>query len=269
MREIVDHLNERLDLEQRMLNALRDHRDGAGREDLAKQASELIAIVSDCMTRHRELHNLVLEADASFYAEQHRQAFVPGIHLQSVDLIDELLGPVLAASIASSTAVVTTFASATWGPQVPRIARVDSLLAMLLADTRDMDRDGAEVPDNDLDDDRADPRRFSEAALRSADELFAKCRDLPVRVADLIEDARRMDIEGLVDLVVLRSLAAFDPELGRPKANDLVLASVDDGQEFADDEWQGSNLLVGVLTVDGERLAQTMPSHLAEREEPT
>jgi hypothetical protein len=259
MREIIDHLNERLDLEQRMLGALREHRDAAGREDLAKQASELIATVSDCMTRHRELHNLVLEADASFYTEQHRQAFVPGIHLQSVDLIDELLGPILAATIGASGDVVTAFASATWGPQIPRLVRLDSFLAMLLADTRDIDRDGVELPDNDLDDDAADARRFSDEAQRSADELFAKCREAPMRLAELVREARVTQIDGLVDLVVLRSLAAFDPELGRPKANDAVLASVDDGRSFSDDDWQGSDLLVGFLTVDGERLIANPP----------
>lgn len=253
MNEILTHLSERLDLEERMLASLRDHRDDAGRADLAEQASGLIATVGDCLTRHRELHNLVLQADEAFYEEQHRQAFRPSVHLQGVDLIDEVLGPVLATTLGAGLPIASSFAEAAWGPTSPRLARLDSLLRMLLADTRDIDRDGAPLPDDALDDEE-DSRRFSEAAHAAATAILQACRAAPHRLSALLEQAAAHD-DGSVDLVVLRCLAAFEPELGHPKPDQELLAALDDGTRFVGAEWEGADLLVGVLRVDGERLA--------------
>lgn len=257
MKEILAHLVERLDLEERMLASLREHRDDAGRADLAEQASDLIATVGDCMNRHRELHNLVLQADEAFYEEQHRQAFRPSVHLRGVDLIDEVLGPVLASSVRDALPIATAFSEAAWGATSPRLVRLGTLLRMLLADTREADRDGAPLPDDPLDDDH-DPRRFSEQAHAVATSILEACQGVPQRLSTLLSDPRVHE-SGVADLVVLRCLSAFDPELGSPKPGQTVLAALDDGATFIGDDWQGSDLLVGTLTIDGERLAKDPP----------
>jgi hypothetical protein len=257
MREILTHLLERLELEERMIASLREHRDDAGRADLAEQASQLIATVGDCMNRHRELHNLVLQADEAFYEEQHRQAFRPSVHLRGVDLIDEIVGPVLVASLRDALPITSAFCEASWGTAPPRLPRLDSLLRMLLADTREIDRDGAPLPDDPLDEDH-DPRRFSELAHETAGSILESCQEVPRRLSTLLGDPRAQD-PAVADLVVLRCLAAFDPELGRPKPGQMILAAADDGATFAGEDWEGSDLLVGSLGIDAVRLASNPP----------
>jgi hypothetical protein len=252
--EIRAHLTERVELERRMLASLRDRLVESERPDLAAHASRLIETVSECLNRHRELHNVVLEAEEAFYVEQHRQAFLPQTFLRSVDVIDEVVAPVLQGTLGGMHAVISAFAEATLGPRAPRIGRLDAVLAMLLADPRQVDSQGAPVSDVQLQDRADDPRLLSDEARKVADALFADL-DTPARLSTLLVAARSSGVAGAVDVVALRALAAFDPDLAHLRVGDRILAAVDDGTLLNDDDWRGTDLLVGIVVADGERLA--------------
>jgi hypothetical protein len=236
-----------------MMASLRDHRDSAENQSLSIQASELIEIVGDCMNRHRELHNLVLAAEQTFYVEQHRQAFLPAVHLRGVDLMDELLLPALSASLDSALPVLLAFSETVWGLRGPRLARLGSLFSMLLAESREPSA-GVPVPNHALDEDTADPRRFSREAWSAAQSILEEDGSTPRRLSSLLQRARSLDVQGVDELVALRALAAFDPMTRTPRPGQMVVAATRDGLVLDDPQWSGADLLVGTLTVDGERL---------------
>ena len=263
--EILKHIEERLDLEQRMLASLRDHRDNAAQEDLSRQASDLIEVVGDCMNRHRELHNLVLEAEKAFYVEQHRQAFLPSVFLRGVDLLDELLSPLLAAGLGQAAHPLAAFAEAAWGTGTPRLTRLTNLYSMLLADSREIG-DGVPLPDHDLDGDADDLRRFTREAWASAQSILEDGGAAPRRLSELLVAARATGVRDADELVALLALRAFDPVFENPRPGEVVIASFDDGAILADPQWAGADLLVGALTIDGVR-ARTGAN--PRREEPS
>ena len=115
LNEILEVLTERTNAEGRMLDAMRNHRDSMETPTLAATAARLVKMVEDCFDRHRELHNRVMEATETFFAEQERQGFRSELSLRAIDPYEQLLTPIFASSIASAYDAIECFASLSWG----------------------------------------------------------------------------------------------------------------------------------------------------------
>jgi hypothetical protein len=255
--EIIDELAKQMVVERRMLEAMRDNRDTTDRPDLARSTHRLIAVVEDCLNRHRELHSRVMDATETFFVEHARQAFYPTTSLEAVDLYERVFLPVMGGGVREMRQVVETFASGSWGVGDLRVPSVDRLLEILLADPRVFDGLGDELPDDELGD-SDDPRRFRREAWDAAEARLAEIDD-PERLSVLLGRLRSDGENEAAELVGLLSLQATDPavadlrRLGR-----RVLASADDGEQLADLTYAGADLLVGWLHPEAEPLAEVV-----------
>lgn len=253
--EIVDALASRMVVERRMLEAMRDARDHADRPDLANSTKGLIAVVEDCLNRHRDLHTRVMDATETFFVEHARQAYAPTSSLRAVDLYDQVFVPVMRGQVGEMTSLVERFASGSCRLADLRLASVDRLLAVLLADPRVVDGLGDELPDDELGD-SADPRRFR---FETWDVALAVLGDVavPQRLSALLAEARaRSDVEA-AELLGLLSLQAADPDLEQlRRVGNSILAAASDGERLDDELYEGADLLVGWLDPDVDALAE-------------
>lgn len=238
-----------------MLEAMRDARDHADRPDLANSTKGLIAVVEDCLNRHRDLHTRVMDATETFFVEHARQAYAPTSSLRAVDLYDQVFVPVMRGQVGEMTSLVERFASGSWGVADLRLASVDRLLDVLLADPRVVDGLGDELPDDELGD-SADPRRFR---FETWDVALAVLGDVavPQRLSALLAEARaRSDVEA-AELLGLLSLQAADPDLEQlRRVGNSILAAASDGERLDDELYEGADLLVGWLDPDVDALAE-------------
>ncbi len=255
--EIVEHLSAQTEVERRILDAMREARDTTDRRDLAGNAQHLIEVVTDCLNRHRDLHNRVLETTEAFFTEHARQAFQTRTALRAVDVYDELLVPSVAGTVGDVIAGIEAFASASWGIADLRLADMGRAFEMLLADPRIVEGLGEELPDDELDSED-DPRRYPETAWQATTEALDGLT-VPTRLSALRTRLRVDGEAGAVaaDLLSLRALQATDPDLqGLRRRARRIVAAADDGEPLADDDVEGADLLVGWLEPDLDALAE-------------
>ena len=248
--EILIILTERMHVESRMLEAMRGHRDDADKPENASTAAQLVNVVEDCLDRHRELHNRVLEATETFFVEQERQGFQSQAALHAVDPYEQLLRPVFAGSLAEMTAAIEGFASISWGVRDVRLASIERLLEVLLADPREVEELGGLLPADDLDE-VDDPRKFPRAAWEA---VAATLRDVaePVRLSKLASVAGTLAGPTASELLVYEVHRFLDPRLEEIRRGREVLAATDDDAVLDDALFVGADLLVGRLVPDLE-----------------
>jgi len=257
LKEIVDHLGTRMNVEGRMLDAMRESRDTTDRAELGQTMQRLIDVVADCLNRHRELHNRVLDASEAFFTEHARQAFQTRTAVRAVDLYDDVFLPVMRGMVVDVGGPIEAFASQSWGLDDLRVVDMAGMFESLLADPRVLDRLGEELPDDELDAED-DSGRYPEQAWELVNALLESV-EAPVRLSDLLASARGAGAadEWSADLLAAKALQATDPaleELRRRRRR--VLAAADDGERLVDLEFDGPDLLVGWLEPDPEMAAR-------------
>lgn len=274
LNEILEVLAERTNAEGRMLDAMRNHRDSAETPTLAATAARLVKMVEDCFDRHRELHNRVMEATETFFAEQERQGFRSELSLRAIDPYEQLLTPIFASSIASAYDAIECFASLSWGVGTRRVVSLDQLLESLLADPREISPLAGELPDEELDS-IDDPRRFSQDAWDALAETLDTV-DAPIRLSELTALLCDHGNHEGAELVVYSAYGALAIDTERLRTGGSVIAAViDEGPDGAsrdgetgdsgpaneglqadtDGLFVGPDLLVGRLQPDLEALA--------------
>lgn len=253
--EIVADLSKQMAVERRMLEAMRDTRDAADRPNLAESTKGLIAVVEDCLNRHRELHVRVMDATETFFVEHARQAFAPTSSLRAVDLYDQLFLPVMLGRVGDVTAVVEAFAAASWGVHDLRLASLERLFDLLLADPRVTEDLGDELPDDELSD-GDDPRRFRTDAWDAATAVLDVVA-APRRLSALLAQVRAGGGDAAAELLGLLALQAVDPALEQLcRTGTRALAAADDGERLDDDLYEGADLLIGWLEPDLDAFAE-------------
>lgn len=257
--EMIEHLKGRMEVERRLLAAMRETRDEAEREDHHRQAADLVMTVEDCFVRHGQLHVQLMAAEEAFFAEQDRQAFAFSLSTRgTLDLTDELLVPLLEMSRRSAVPLLTAFAERLWLPDPPVIARLGSVLDLLLEPPVERDNLGEELTEVEYEDPMTEPRIFDDEAWLTSERVLEALdpAEPPVRLSVLVDRAR---LEGGIiaaGLVVLRVLTAVAPTFdalvpgGAP-----ILAAVADGQPLPAGTLWGDDLLVGRLASDDQALA--------------
>jgi len=237
------HLRTRLDVERALLATLRDTLDEvadageAGSAEGAAQAAELVALITDCQSRHLELHERLVGARSDFLAAQDRQRFAPAAQVRVVDLSEELLKPLLRLPAATAEPPATTFLVGALGAIAPRLTRLAELVDDLLQPRRVAEEIDARDDAPDLVALDVDPWRFAPHAWVAALDVLDPVGEEPVRLSDLLADARRVS-EDVAELVALTALHAFAPEV----AGDLV--ATDDGAALEDEVFAGADLWV-------------------------
>lgn len=256
---IREHLLERMGTEEKLLDAMQQARDTAGREELRRQAAALVETVDDCFTRHQELHAVTLGAIRVFVEEQDRQVYGRAAAIGAIDLTDEALLPVLAAPVGQVAGLMTAFAERLlgFGPGpasssvTPRLQpHFSQFLVALLRPRPPRDMLGDEVGEPEWAEPPVDPFAFSSEAWAAADEALVEL-DPPIRLSALLSAAERDAGTDAADLVRLRALVATAPDLEgvRPGAAP-VLAAGRDGRTFRSEAYVGDDLLVGLLAAD-------------------
>ena len=241
--DALTHLGTRLDVERHLLATLREtlvevaDAAEAGTAQGAAQAGELVSLVTDCQSRHLELHEQLLGARSEFLAAQDRQRFAPAARVRVVDLSEELLKPVLCLPAAIGEPAATTFLVAALGAVPPRLVRLTELVDALLQPRRAVEEDAGRDDAPDLVALDGDPWRFAPQVWVAALDVLEPLGDAPARLSDLLADARR-DSEEVAELVALTVLHAFAPE----GAGELVAS--DDGVALEDPLFAGADLLV-------------------------
>lgn len=256
--EMVEHLKGRLDTERRMLAAMREARDEATVEDHRRQAADLVATVEDCFARHNQLHLQLMEADRAFFEEQDRQAFAWVRSTRDArDITDELLLPLLEATVADGSPLVRAFAERSWPPRPPVVARLGAAIALLLRPPIERELLGEALEDVEYDEPLIDPRLFDDEAWAAAESVLDGLipENEPVRLSDLVQRARLAGGDSAADLLRLRAMTALAPQFdliapGRPS----VLAAGIDGVRLPDGSLWGDDLLVGRLAPDEDAL---------------
>lgn len=268
--EMLDHLDERMTEEQKLLAAMRETRDEAEDPELARQAAALVATVEDCYARHTELHLQIMAADRAFFEEQQRQVFARLPSLRAVDLTDELLAPLLAAPIARVEGPLLRFAERLWGPRVPIVARWGSAVAYLLQAPVEHDTAGEPIEEPEWADPVVDPRLFDDATWHAASAIL----DLdpaapPVRLSALVAAARAAAAEPLERLVRLRVMTALSPDFGaaRPGGPAILAAAVDGTALPAASGLWGDDPLVGTFA-PADELAPPEPEAALADDDP-
>jgi hypothetical protein len=265
--EIREHLQDRMRTEERLLAAMQETRDSAGREDLRRQAAALVEMVDDCFMRHQELHATALSAVRVYVQEQDRQVFGRAATIGAIDLTNEALVPVLAARVGAVGDLLAAFAERLLGfgpgPRssgvVPRRQpRFGMFIQALLRPPQAREELGPELDEPEWEAPPKDPIAFTAELWALADEIFGDL-DAPSRLSALLAVAEQRHGFDAADLVRLRTLVATAPDLDavRPGAP-AVLAAAGDGQTFQSGSFTGDDLVVGALTADEAGYAATI-----------
>jgi hypothetical protein len=270
--EMMEHLKGRMEVERRLLTAMRETRDEAEREDHRRQAAELVMTVEDCFARHNQLHVQLMAAEESFFTEQDRQAFAFTLSTRNArDLTDELLVPLLETPRRDAVPLLVKFAERLWLPQPPVIARLGAVLDLLLEPPIEHSGLGEELVEVEYEDPIAEPRIFNDDAwLASQRELDAlSADDPPVRLSTLAERARAEGGELAARLLVLRVLTAVAPKFEALEAGGAaLLAAATDGERLPAGAYWGDDLLVGLLVPDDVELATRGAAEPVDLERP-
>lgn len=247
LKEILDVLTERMHVEGRMLEAMRQTRDSAETESRAETAARLVSVVEECFDRHRELHNRVMEATETFFEEQERQGFRSDVSLRAVDPFDQLLVPIFEGTIASTSDAIERFATLSWGTAPLRVASLEHLFEHLLADAREISPFAGELPDEDVDT-IDDPRRFSQSARDAADAVFGEI-DEPVRLSALLAQLRSDEEHEAAEVLTYVAYGATSLNDEVLRTGRSVVAAAPDG-ELDDELFSGPDLILGRLRPD-------------------
>jgi hypothetical protein len=262
--EALTHIEERYRYEGAILVNITQTRDEATDPGRKRRAADLVEIVSDCIRRHTQLQARLQEAGTTFRAEQDRQQFSGQAERAVVDLFGHLLVPTLSLPVAGAHGPADAFFRAAAGLTSPRLPRLTSLVALLLAPPQEQTRLLDEMPDPNLAP-APDPDVFSAELWRHADALL-ELEEVPRRLSGLLAEARSIDHD-LPLLVALRVLYAVSPEIGVAvrQGDTQILLAVDDGTPLADPGFGGADLLVAAARLQvGESATATGESGLAE-----
>jgi hypothetical protein len=80
------HIGERLEVERRIVDNIRETRDRAEESEKRAQAAGLIELLDECQNRHMVLQRKLMEARQVFLAEQERQVFAPPASVRLRDI---------------------------------------------------------------------------------------------------------------------------------------------------------------------------------------
>jgi hypothetical protein len=229
----LEHIRERLEVERRIVDNIRETRDRAEDAEPRAQAATLITLLDDCQNRHVVLQRKLMEARQVFLDEQQRQVFAPPVSVRLRDLTDELLLPLLRLPLQNAEPRVVRFFERVLGPRPVRLGRLSTLVQALLAPPRERDDLGVEVIAPDLcglEPFDAFPENVRAAAATVLDGVGSELQRLSTLLVEALQDSA-----ATAHLVALHALHAFSPAIEshlRVGDERAVLVAWSDGTEL-------------------------------------
>jgi hypothetical protein len=205
------HIGERLEVERRIAENIRETRDRAEDPNPRAEAAGLIVLLDDCQNRHVVLQRKLMEARQVFLDEQQRQVFAPPACVRLRDISEELLVPLLRLPLQEAEPPLVRFFERVLGPRPMRLGRLSTLVESLLTPPRERDELGAEVVPPDLrglEPFEAFPEEVRLAAAAVLDQVDIEPRRLSALLSEALEDTA-----ATAHLVALHALHAFSPAL--------------------------------------------------------
>lgn len=233
----LNHVVGRVHFERELLTHARsgrlddtDDHTGESTAVLRQRASEIHALMSECLQTNANLQSDLLGARDRFRAEQARQAFAPPATIGAVDLADDVLIPMLTRPTGTVADLAGVLLEAFCGPAPPTLPAFEPLVNTLVrapTDPEPAQADPVELEDLDIDMSRFDERHDNAVASITA------TLDAPTRLSTLLErvEAEIDDDEFAYDVSVLLALSVlrnFQPD-GQPHP----WAAIDDGQRLS------------------------------------
>jgi hypothetical protein len=247
----IDHIGERLHAEAQLLEHVRAGQSGDGGEASGTMrpvhaVGAVVDLLEDCRTRHTELHSQLIDARDTFLDEQVRQRFRPPASLQTPDMAEDVLLPVLRGGRDQAEEACEVFAAAAFGPCAPRLPRISRLVDMMLA-PRVVTPTPVHLPDDpgELID---PPAPIDETAVEEAAAAVASV-GLPARLSALVANAD----DAAARLIVYAALWAYAPSGAEGEQDPNGVASrilgptpvvTSDGAMLAMPKWRGDDLVV-------------------------
>jgi hypothetical protein len=206
----LTHIEARFKVEHAILRNITKARDESDDPDHKRRAAELVDIVADCIRRHTQLQSRIQSARAVFREEQDRQRFSGPPQRAALDLLGQLLKPVLELPVMQAVNPLEQFFRAASGVENPDVLAMPSLVSMLLRpiSERDLTAGPVIIPDPDK---AQENKRFTDEHKRLAEALL----DLPDQVRTLSSvlcEAADFD-DDLPVLVALRATHAYNPTI--------------------------------------------------------
>ncbi len=252
------HIGERLEVERRIAENIRETRDRAEESARRAQAASLIELLEECQNRHMVLQRKLMEAREVFLAEQERQVFAPPVSVRLRDITGELLLPVLALSLTDAEPPAVGFFERVLGARPRRIGRLATMVAQLLAPPRERDELGGELVEPELRE-LTPYEAFPEPVRAAAGAVLRDVDSQPTRLSALLS-AGLEHSPAAAHLLALLVLHAFSPALEsqlRVGDESALLLAWSDGTPLPPDlrgaadaqSFHGDNLLVARLDV--------------------
>lgn len=244
----LSHIADRLETERRIEANIRDTRDNTDKPELRAQAAALLVLLDDCQNRHVVLQRNLMEARQVFLAEQERQVFAPPASVRLRDIADELLVPVLRATLGQAEPPLVGFFERVLGPRAHRIGRLTSIVDALLAPPRERDELGAEVADPELRD-LSPADAFPPAVRADAAAVLDAVHAQPRRLSELLVEALERS-PAAAHLVALLVLHAYSPAVeSHVRAGDMspLLVAWSDGRQLPADLRRGGDAFARVF----------------------
>jgi hypothetical protein len=252
------HIGERLEVERRIAENIRETRDRAEESARRAQAASLIELLEECQNRHMVLQRKLMEAREVFLAEQQRQVFVPPVSVRLRDITGELLLPVLALSLTDAERPAVGFFERVLGARPRRMGRLATMVAQLLAPPRERDELGAELVEPELRE-LTPYEAFPEPVRAAAGAVLGEVDSQPTRLSALLA-AGLEHSPAAAHLLALLVLHAFSPALEsqlRVGDESALLLAWSDGTPLPPDlrgaadaqSFHGDDLLVARLDV--------------------
>lgn len=205
------HIGERLEVERRIVENIRETRDRAEDPEKRAQAAGLIELLDECQNRHMVLQRKLMEARQVFLLEQERQVFAPPASVRLRDITGELLLPMLALALTDAEPLAVGFFERVLGPRPTRIGRLATMVGQLLTPPRERDELGVEVTEPDLHE-LTPFEAFPEPVRAAATAVLDDIGSQPTRLSSLLAVALGHS-PAAAHLVALLVLHAFSPAL--------------------------------------------------------
>lgn len=211
--EANEHVELRLQHEEGILRSAREKLASlADNDENRPSLSAVVRLIDDCRSRHLRLNKRLMSARGEFIEQQTRQRFIDQLHVDPINLRDEVLAPLLLASGSEVSKLTNGVAHAFIGPVTPGMLSLRDLVVWQLQPKRVQTPGEAPLEEVDAVETNVEAQRFDDEVWDGCEKVIA---DLAGRTK-LSAVLDQLELEGcpaaVQDAVTLRLLEHFDPE---------------------------------------------------------
>ena len=249
--EANEHVELRLQHEEGILRSARDKLTSLADDDENRPSlSAVVRLIDDCRSRHLRLNKRLMSARGEFLEQQTRQCFIDQLHVEVINLRDEVLAPLLSAAGSQVSKLTNGVAHALIGPVTPGMLSLRDLVIWQLQPKRVQTPGEAPLEEVEAVETNVEAQRFD-------DEVWGGCEKV---IADLVGMTKlsavldHLELEGcpaaVQDAVTLRLLEHFDPEEDLDAAGLRIEVAEVDGLKAA--RCAGDDLLIEAPLTEAE-----------------